>query len=245
MGYSKPPRPVLPGPALFLPLFLMAGLTLAPAANAGQVLMGSLIPGSSGIATPVRSFQAQKFASTIEQQFDFSCGSAALATLLTYSYNRPATEQQVFSGMFTHGDKKLIENSGFSLLDMKEYLASQNIDSAGFRAPLDKLAEVSLPAIVLINESGYNHFVVIRGFRDGNILLADPAVGMRTESVKRFQSQWSGIFFLILADVSQAQDMFRKDNGWTDAPIAPFGIMRYSVTLATLQQVGIPSPGSF
>ena len=221
---------------------LLAGATPA---MADEVTFGSLFSGGAGVTVPVQSFQARKFSSTVEQQYDFSCGSAALATLLTYSYAMPATEQQVFASMFRNGDKSLIEQAGFSLLDMKNYLTRHGLESAGFRAPLEKLAEVSLPAIVLVNESGYNHFVVVRGFRDGEILLADPAVGMKVESIKDFRAQWSGIFFLILSDPDAAQNMFRHDNGWKYAPLAPFSLANYAVSLATLQQVTIRSPGEF
>ncbi len=228
-------------------LIVSAGAALAVGmpAQAGQIPLGNLIAGSSGIAVPVKSFVAQKFASTIEQQYDFSCGSAAVATLLTFSYNHPITEQEVFAGMFNHGDRALIEREGFSLLDMKNCLTRLGYDSAGFRAPLNKLAEVSLPAIVLINESGYNHFVVVRGFSDGEIMLADPAVGMKIVSVNQFKAQWSGIFFLILSDVTQAQKNFRTDKNWQYVPEAPYQIARYALALATLQQVTIRNPGSF
>lgn len=232
-------RGLLPG--------LCAGMAWAAGmpARAGQIPLGNLVTGSSGIVVPAQSFMAQRFASTIEQQYDFSCGSAALATLLSFSYDHPVTEQVVFADMFKNGDKTLIEQEGFSLLDMKNYLAREGYESAGFRAPLEKLVSVSLPAIVLINESGYNHFVVIRGFSDGEIMVADPAVGMKIISVRQFEAQWSGIFFLILSDVKLAQNSFRNDQNWQYVPEAPYQIARYAVTLATLQQVNIRNAGSF
>jgi uncharacterized protein len=64
------------------------------------------------------SFQEKKYKATLAQQYDFSCGSAALATLLTYNYNIPVSEQDVFKDMFDKGDKKVIAESGFSLLDI-------------------------------------------------------------------------------------------------------------------------------
>ena len=45
------------------------------------------------------------------------------------------------------------------------------------RRPLDKLASAGIPAIVLINEHGYNHFVVIKGMRDERVLIGDPSGG--------------------------------------------------------------------
>ena len=111
----------------------------------------------------VESFQEQKYRKTIAQEHDFSCGSAALATLLSYNYGRPVSETDVFKDMIVNGDQKVISESGFSLLDIKRYLQRHGLDSNGFRAPLSKLEEVRLPAIVLLNVRGYRHFVVLEG----------------------------------------------------------------------------------
>ncbi len=213
--------------------------------SAGQIPLNGLIAGGSGASIPTKSFLEEKFSSTVEQHYDFSCGSAALATLLTYSYDRPTTEQQVFAEMFKNGNKKLIEEAGFSLLDMKNYLERHGYMAEGFRAPLEKLEDVSLPAIVLINQDGYNHFVVIRGFRNGKIILSDPAVGMRSEKTQKFKKQWSGIFFIIITDVKTAQKIFNNDKTLKSVPDSPLKIARYAVTLATLQQVNILNSRSF
>ena len=84
--------------------------------------------GATAPSISIESFQEQKYKSTIAQEHDFSCGSAALATLLSYNYNIAATEDQVFKSMFTNGDKEVISKSGFSLLDMKDYLDRRGID---------------------------------------------------------------------------------------------------------------------
>jgi len=74
---------------------LLAWRWLAPQALAGQVLLNGLAIGSGNVGLQVRSFEAEKFKATIHQAYDFSCGSAALATLLTYGYGLPVTERQV------------------------------------------------------------------------------------------------------------------------------------------------------
>ena len=40
-----------------------------------------------------------KRASVIKQNVDYSCGSASLATILTYFYNQPTTESQVIKDL--------------------------------------------------------------------------------------------------------------------------------------------------
>ncbi|WBO59440.1 C39 family peptidase [Acidocella sp. MX-AZ03] len=221
-------------------------LALAPTnALAGQIPLNGLATGTGSANITVQSFQARKFNTTIRQQYDFSCGSAALATLLLYTYHIKASETSVFTDMFLNGDRKAIRESGFSLLDMKEYLSRRNIPAGGFRAPLHKLAEIKIPAIVLINERGYKHFVVLRGIRNGQVMLADPAIGLRSVSVSSFRQQWSGIFFIILAHLELARAGFNDGQDWSGEPSAPLDLSHFIINLATLQQVGIPDLEKF
>jgi uncharacterized protein len=221
-----------------------AGLGM-PCAQAGQIYLNGQTIGAGNATISVKSFQERKFSTTIKQEYDFSCGSAALATLLTFSYQKPVVESDVFASMFLNGNQAEIRQYGFSLLDMKEYLSRQGLPSGGFKAPLSKLAEVRVPAIVLINEHGYRHFVVIRGIEDNKVLLADPAIGLRAESIPDFQKQWSGIFFIILTDVQTAQANFNGTDDWSAQPDAPLGLSRFAVNLITLQQVTIPTTTRF
>jgi predicted double-glycine peptidase len=214
-------------------------------ASASQIYLNGLTIGSGTATVKVQSFQARKFSTTVHQEFDFSCGSAALATLITFTYHRPSTEADIFASMFENGDQALIREYGFSLLDMKNYLTRIGLPSGGFRAPLSKLAEVHVPAIVLINEHGYRHFVVIRGIRDDKVLLADPAVGLRTESIPEFQKERSGIFFIILSHVRLAQAGFNGDQDWNAQPGTPLELTRFALDLAMLQQVTILNPDQF
>lgn len=224
-----------------------AGSLATVPALAAEVQISGAIAGVPGISPTlnVESFQARRFSSVIPQHFDFSCGSAALASLLTYSYAMPVDEITVFRNMIAHGDKAVIEKQGFSLLDMKEYLERRGLPSGGFRAPLSKLASVGVPAIVLINERGYRHFVVVTGVQNGRVLLADPAVGLRSQSVSTFERQWSGIFFLILNHVAEARAHFNASPQWAMAPEAPLGLARFAVDLSTLRQVGAGNPTIF
>jgi predicted double-glycine peptidase len=214
-------------------------------AGAGSLFLNGVGLGGGAVTMNFESFQEKKYKATLAQQYDFSCGSAALATLLTYNYNMPVSEQEVFQSMFENGDKKVIAESGFSLLDIKNYLARRGLESNGYRAPLDKLATVRLPAIVLINVRGYSHFVVLEGIQDGYVLLSDPANGMRSEPLGEFEGQWTGIFFLILTNAEQAQQGFNSEAKWAAAPAPPWELTRYTVDLATLARPAMLSIGRF
>lgn len=228
-----------------LGLSLLSACAAAWPARAGQLYLSGSQVGGGAARLKVESFQERKFRTTIAQQYDYSCGSAALATLLTYTYGQPTSEKTVFDSMFENGNKEIIGTEGFSLLDMKRYMARRDIRAEGFKAPLAKLIEVRVPAIVLINVRGYNHFVVLEGVQDGRVLMSDPAVGVRTASVSDFQAQWNGIFFLILADVETAQSRFNSSEKWATVPKAPNTLTRYVLDFAMLSQPVFRDGGRF
>jgi predicted double-glycine peptidase len=217
-------------------------LSAVPAGAASVYLQGVAI-GGGAVTMNLQSFQEKKYQATLAQQYDFSCGSAALASLLTYNYNMPVKEQEVFQDMIEHGDKNVIAESGFSLLDIKNYLTRRGLESDGYRAPLSKLAEVRVPAIVLVNVRGYAHFVVLQGLQNGWVLLSDPANGLRSEPVGEFEDQWTGIFFLILTNADQAQGWFNDHDRWAAAPLPPWELTRYTIDLNTLAQPALLSLG--
>ncbi len=168
----------------------------------------------------VTSLKEARFKGTIRQQYDFSCGSAALATLLTYQYGYPTTEVVAFQQMFANGDQQKIRREGFSLLDMKRFLEAHGFDADGFEAPIDKLEESHLPAIALITENGYHHFVVIKGIHDGRLLIGDPALGTRSLPRASFEARWdNNVLFVIHNHRDLA--IFNNPDDWHYAPLGP------------------------
>jgi len=225
-----------------LPLFLaLSAAMLATAGWAQQVLLPSM--GSGDVRMPITSIRQARLAGTLLQQYDFSCGSAAVATLLTHHYGYPVTESMVFESMYRNGDQQKIRREGFSLLDMKRYLKAQGFEADGFEQPLDKLAETRVPAIVLINENGYLHFVVVKGLRGGRVLIGDPANGTRAVPRTAFEASWqSALLFVVHNRMESAR--FNLAADWRAAPQAPLsaGVNRDGLSGVTMPKHG---PGDF
>ena len=199
------------------------------------------LPGVTGgsYALHVTSIKEARFRSTVRQQFDFSCGSAAVATLLSYHYDTPVSERQVFDAMYALGDQQKIRREGFSLLDMKRYLAQQGFIADGYQQPLQKLAEAGFPAIVRVEENGYRHFLVIKGMDDGRILLGDPAGGTRAMTRPAFEAIWQDRLLFVIHNW-RGQPHFNQAADWSVAPRVPLGeaISRASLTDITLPKNG-------
>ena len=195
--------------------------------------------GGGDYAMPVKSIKQERRASTLLQQYDFSCGSAAIATLLTYQYGYPISERTVFDEMYARGDQAKIQREGFSLLDMKRFLEAHGFDADGFNQPLDKLNEARVPAIVLINQNGYHHFVVVKGLQADRVLIGDPAQGTRAVPRAAFEAIWeSHLLFVIHNRMDKAR--FNLAADWRVAPHSPLssGIDRAGLGGITLPKLG-------
>lgn len=224
-------------------LFLLAiGVATAGVSAQADTLDLSGI-GGGRYAVKVTSLKEARFKATTRQQFDFSCGSAAVATLLTHHYDYPVSEQSVFEEMFASGDQAKIRREGFSLLDMKSYLNAHQFQADGFELPLAKLLESGLPAIVLIADKGYRHFVVIKGMRDGRILMGDPSNGTRAVSRASFEPTWVNKILFVIHN-KQKLAKFNIETDWQVAPRAPLavGVNLDSLGSVTMSKFG---PGDF
>ncbi len=212
-----------------LGVFLLATPLVA---QAGSVL----VPGASGGGFPVRvtSMKEARFRTTVRQQYDFSCGSAALATLLTYHYEDPVREQEVFEKMFDIGNKEKIRKDGFSMLDMKNFLEKRGYTADGYKATLDQLAAVGVPAITLLNMKGYKHFVVIKGVAKTEVLVGDPSTGARVIPRDEFDAMWNAPLFLIRSNKNVAASYFNRKEDWHVKEKAPLGMALTAGDLATV-----------
>jgi len=203
-------------------LSLILSMLLSSVSDAGTSRVIDVGGGFNNVQ--VTSLKELRFKNTIRQEHDFSCGSAALATLLTYHYEDPVTEKQVFDAMFEIGDQKKIEREGFSLLDMKRYLERNGYHADGYFANLNKVAEVRIPVIVLINNGGYLHFVVIKGIDEEKVLIGDPATGTRTLPRTEFESIWTNkLVFVIHDKKSIALAAFNRNSDWKVREKSPLG----------------------
>lgn len=221
---------------------------LAVTAMLSTTAMAADLPiytGGYSINLPVESMKESRFRSVVRQKYDFSCGSAAVATLLNYHYAWPADEQEILLSMMALGDREKIRKEGFSLLDMKRYLASIGFKANGFRATLDKLKTVGIPAIALINHNGYLHFVVIKGVREDNVLLGDPALGTRVVARDKFNAMWNQILFVIMNDKELGRSTFDRDDEWQLTPNARFDAALSDRSLSSFTVQISPTPNYY
>ena len=163
----------------------------APVQADGEVRIGRLAEKRG----PVQSLLEIRRKNVMIQNWDLSCGAAALGTLLRYEFGEPVTEREIARGLISRGEyiehPELVKiREGFSLLDLKRYVQTRGYKGLGFgKLDLNDLMERA-PIMVPINALGYNHFVIFRGVMGDHVLLADPAWGNRTMTLDKFQRMW-------------------------------------------------------
>src|SRR5262245_60130380 len=82
---------------------LVAGvLPFASAPCVAQVVINS---SGDTYSLRVMSYRDIPFRTTVRQRYDYSCGSAAVATLLRYHYGRDIGEEEIFKSMYLLGDQ--------------------------------------------------------------------------------------------------------------------------------------------
>ncbi|WP_165674744.1 C39 family peptidase [Metapseudomonas otitidis] len=140
-----------------------------------------------------------QFRNVIRQAYDYSCGSAALTSLLDYYLGRNLQERQVMEGLLRYGEAdKIVERRGFSLLDMKRFVTALGYKSGGFRAEFEDLDKLEHPALVPIHYGGFKHFVVVRDVYNDHVFVADPALGNISFTRTRFEEVWDqNVLFVI------------------------------------------------
>lgn len=204
---------------------------------AAPVRLSLVVPGTM-IVKPVMSMRERRFEHIVEQKTDFSCGAAALATILRYAYGMNVSEPQVVSEMLALADPVQVRQLGFSLLDVKRYVESIGMRGRGYRINIEALNEVRVPVIVLLNYKGYKHFVVLRRISGNSVYLGDPAMGNRVIDREAFASGWNGVLFAVIGPQYNRETPLlrprerltvRDTESWrpiSDVELVDFGFLR-------------------
>ncbi|TVV44169.1 C39 family peptidase [Thalassolituus sp. C2-1] len=183
----------------------------------------------------VEPLSVKKFNNVVRQAYDYSCGSAALTTLLDFYLGRNFQERQVMEGLLRFGEtERIVQRRGFSLLDMKRLVTALGHPSGGFKAEAKDLLELDHPAIAPIEYAGFKHFVVIRAVYENRVYLADPALGNISFTLSRFLEIWdNNVLFIVFPnghkpasglelreeDMRYVSDFIIAENSYKEFPL--------------------------
>lgn len=131
----------------------------------------------------------------VKQQFDYSCGSSALATLFQFYFGDIITETEIIENISAHLTKQEMNDrikNGLSILDLKKMAQRKNYLAVGVKLPLTALPQLKGPILVHLKDNQNNHFAVFKGVKEDRIYIADPSLGNIRLSVSKFRRLWDG-----------------------------------------------------
>jgi predicted double-glycine peptidase len=214
---------------------LWLSMSLSSAAN---IYFGGVIPGTL-INKNIISMRERHFLDMVPQRTDFSCGAAALATILNYAYGYKFSEAEVIAGMLKVSDPQLVQNKGFSLLDIKNYVETLGLRGRGYTVNPEILDRIKIPTIVLLDIRGYKHFVVLKKTTHDKVYIADPALGNRVMDRQNFVDGWNKVTFAVIGNGFDRETILLRPkppltarntvDTWrplTDAELVEFGFYR-------------------
>lgn len=127
------------------------------------------------------SINNQQFQGIIQQQNDYSCGTATVATLVQGLYGKKTSEQEVVDIILKDKNEttvKEIKEKGYSLLNLQNGSTSLGYKAMWRKIAPKHLAMIKQPVVILIGlKSEFPHFVVLKGVREKEAYLADPIRG--------------------------------------------------------------------
>lgn len=189
------------GGALVLGMLLLASSVSCATTTPSEPVERELVLVGSGvrIRKTMKTWRDVRYKNVVPQRLDYSCGAAALATLLEYHYEDAVGELAIIRTMLAHGDQERIRREGFSLLDLKRFADDRGYETRAYKIGPDGLARLAIPAVTLIETRGFTHFVVVKGVRDDDVYVADPALGARRIPLDEFLVQWKEIVLFVAA----------------------------------------------
>ncbi len=175
------------------------------------------------IKKPVKSWIEIKNENLVRQKYDYSCGSAALATILKYFYDLNITEKDILNKILelkslNDKKKKNYENKDFmlSFYDLARYIKLQNFKAVGLALDLESLSKLQVPVILYVKIRKNTHFTVFKGIDKNYVYLADPNFG----NIKLKISKFKKIFYLsntkypgkVLAIIPKTKEQIKHIN---------------------------------
>jgi len=127
----------------------------------------------------------------IRQKYDYSCGSASLATILRYFYNLDITEKDILKEIVSDKKDRLKKSSvGLSFFELGEFAKRRGFRAVGLALDLDALKNLKIPVIIYVKIRNNAHFTVFKGIDRRYVYLADPSLGNIKVKISKFKEMF-------------------------------------------------------
>lgn len=146
----------------------------------------------------ITSYIEIKNKNLIRQKFDYSCGSASLATILKYFYGINITEKDILKKIlgikgYNSQNKEVRlrkEDEGLSFFDLSNYVKTQGFKALGLALNLQTLFNIKIPVILYLKINNNEHFTVYKNKDKHFIYLSDPSFGNIKIRISKFKTMF-------------------------------------------------------
>ena len=157
--------------------------------------LGSCLTAHATAEADFRSWRALRDQGVVKQSLDYSCGAAALATLLNRYLGAQVTERELLELLADPPQGLKLpqgwRENGVSFATLSGLALHYEALAVGVELSAADLAQLRVPAIAYLPNSDPPHFTVITGIDPrGSIELADPGWGNRRLRWARFNRLW-------------------------------------------------------
>lgn len=162
--------------------------------------------GDGGLAAGLDplDYRTRRYVGVIGQTDWYTCGPAAIATLLRYYFDFETSEQEMLElALEASEDQERALTIGFNAAALKYAVESKGILVQGYRLTIGNLVDYfergGLPVVLHVTNPR-NHYVVAIGTTEGHAVLADPSWGQRIMDIDALQTEkhFSGVVLVPL-----------------------------------------------
>jgi uncharacterized protein len=140
-----------------------------------------------------KTWKDLKEENVVMQRHEYTCGAAALATVMQYFWGDHIKEDDVLAKLvqlLTPAEIQDRVKNGLSITDLRRAAEKLGYQASIGTLTFQRLAESRIPLVVPLKLKEFKHFVVYRGVANGRVYLADPVRGNIRPTVSEFQSEW-------------------------------------------------------
>jgi len=127
------------------------------------------------ITKPIKSWIEFKNDNLTRQEYDYSCGSASLSTILKYYYNLDIGEKEILDTVLkskgydiSKKDKLEDGDTSLSFLDLANYANDKGLKAIGLALDLESLSKLKAPVILFVKIRKSEHFTIYNKTEERN-----------------------------------------------------------------------------
>ena len=150
----------------------------------------------------VTSWKQWQQRNVVMQNREYTCGAAALATVLRYYWGDAANEETVLAvltKMLSPAELRDRVINGLAISDLRLTAVRMGYEATIGTVSLEQLAAARAPVVVPIRLGKLDHFVVGARVAGGRVYLADPVRGNVRPTIEEFRTQWQKQAVLVVA----------------------------------------------